>query len=140
MSAAPVVPACLAVFAWAACVACSLDFDHYDPTDGGSDGGSDASGTNGGDSGSGGGFDSSDTSTACAAPQMCLTRAMSCASTCSQQYQRCSDRCQGDTGCLQNCGSQRQTCGGQCVMSCWNCAQSPGCPNSNDCQTAGTPP
>jgi hypothetical protein len=134
MRARPPLRVVLAAFAAGACAACTLDFDRYDPTDGGSDASSDT-GYAGLDSGR---IDSA--MMPCTPSARCLTGATSCAATCTQSYQRCVNQCRsGNMGCMQTCTSQRQSCGGQCAATCVSCTQSNGCPASSECLAAGTP-
>jgi hypothetical protein len=112
----------------AAAVSCSLDFDRYAAADAGPQSGGDAGSRDSGN----------EASAFCTALGSCLTQANSCAANCTQQYQRCTARCQGMT-CMQNCTMQEQSCGGQCITTCDGCAQGAGCPATAQCLAAGTP-
>jgi hypothetical protein len=142
----------LLVAAAAPLVACSLDFDRYDPAGAGSiadasvdasagdsapssdaspdaapgDGGADAEG----DVDGGGG--------PCEAVPGCLDQASTCGTACGVDHQACAQDCDAQL-CTDMCMSAEQSCLGRCLSSCIACASDAGCPAETQCLDSAVP-
>ena len=134
--------------------ACSLDFDRFDPTDAASspetsvDAPSDATVTPESAAPSDGGppeatADTSDASEAreggaCTPPPGCISEAMTCGSSCGQDFDACAQVCDAQT-CVTSCRTPEQSCLGRCISACITCTTDGGCPASNACLAAAQP-
>jgi hypothetical protein len=131
-------------------IACSYDFNAYDPIAGG-DGGVDA-----GDASTGtrdapppppgtdapppppvDGGPPPPVDAACTAPASCFTAAQGCAATCASQYDQCVQNC-SNAGCRQMCLQKEVTCGQHCANQCVGCTTQAGCTDNADCLDAST--
>jgi hypothetical protein len=133
-------------------VACTLDFNRYDPADASptedATGSTDADATTPtqptGDGSLGTEKDAAADVSAdadggpCAALPGCLQQATSCGSACGQDYQQCLQGCDAQS-CADTCRSTEQSCLGKCLSTCIACTVDGGCPASSECLGASHP-
>jgi hypothetical protein len=140
----------------AAFVACSLDFNRYDPVGAGADvstadtSTADASSDVGStpepspeaaraDAGPAVDAAADRDSGPCTPPAGCFQQATSCGGVCGQDYQKCTRPCEAGPSCTPACRSTEQSCLGVCATSCIACTQDAGCTASSGCLNATHP-
>jgi hypothetical protein len=130
-------------------VACSFDFDAFEPVpDGGvapdgSNGGRDT-GTPTGDSAmppADGGMPPADTGgppvdANCSPQPSCFATAQTCIATCVSTDTSCVQGCSGSQGCKQQCTAREVQCAQRCSGQCVTCTQQGGCVDFTDCVDA----
>jgi hypothetical protein len=131
-------------------VACTLDFDRYQPVDAAAEvstddasadirstpeASSDAARADAGSPDAAPVVDSGP----CTPPAGCFQQATSCGAICGQDFQKCTRTCEAGQGCTQTCTSSEQSCLGKCAASCIACTQDAGCTSSSGCLNATHP-
>jgi hypothetical protein len=124
----------------AAAVACTMDFDHFNPVASANGDSSMQGDTPRGDSmsfGDGAGEGAADAGGdgACTPAANCLSQATTCGAACSSAYQQCLQGC-SSMGCRMNCKSTEQSCNGDCQSTCYDCTNGAGCGSFPACVTA----